>query len=277
MTPEDLKPLAALAASQNRNLHPAEYERFLSLEGAHGLVVYQGDRLLGAITLIRYFDRGFLGPFIMADGPDAVGLALVMASQAIEWLQRVGVPHIEAEASEEEAILLERIGFARVRRTLVLERPPAPAAPAGATTPMEPRHLLDIGTLDAAVVGHGRKEFIQSLQRDIPQGARVVEQGGEVQGYALLRRSRRGHHLGPVVTVEGDDAMAARLVRDVVAAAPTWPVVTLVPEGSALLPALRDAGFAEVGSLVRMRAGEAPSPAEPAAATEWAVGSRITG
>lgn len=277
MTREDLEPLLALAASQNRNLHPTEYERFLDLEGAHGLVVVQGGRLLGAVTLIRYFEHGFLGPVLMADGPDAVGLSMVLVSQAVEYLQKSGVPHIETEASEEEAIVLGRMGFAPLRRTLVLERPPAPVAAPATTAPMEAHHLLDIGTLDAAVVGYGRKEFIHALRRDFPEGARVVERDGEVRGYALLRRSRRGYHLGPVVTAGGDDAMAGALVNDAVAAAPTWPVVTLVPEGSSLLPALERAGFVEVGGLVRMRAGERPADPDAVPATEWAVGSRITG
>lgn len=277
MTPEDLAPVLALAHAQGRNLHSTEYERFLSLEGAHGLVVLLDGRLLGAVTFIRYFEHGFLGPLLMADGPDAIGLSMVLTGQAVEWLQRGGVPHVEAEASEEEAIILEKMGFARLRRTLVLERPAAPLAAPDGSIPMEDRHLLDVGTLDAAVVGYGRKEFLQSLQRDYPQGARVVERDGEVRGYALMRRSRRGYHLGPVVTAGGEGAIAETLVRDAVATAPAWPVVTLVPEGSPIVPILMAAGFQEVGTLVRMRAGERTSDPAAPPATEWALGSRVTG
>lgn len=277
MTPEDLDPFLALAHAQGRNLHKSEYERFLALEGAHGLVVLHEGRLLGVVTFVRYFEHGFLGPTVMADGPDASGLALVLASQALEWLMRVGVPHVEAEASEEDAVLLERMGFVPLRRTLVLERPPGPVAAPHRSAPMVDAHLLDIGTLDAAVAGYGRKEYLQSLQRDFPEGARVAEGEGEVRGYALLRRSRRGYHLGPVVTAGDDPALAESLVRDALSTVPSWPVVALVPEGSSILPGLREVGFVEVGSLVRMRAGERVADPAASAATEWAVGSRVTG
>lgn len=280
LTRDDLPALVALAHQQGRNVHRSEYERFLDLEGAHGLVLARDGALLGAVTVIRYFESGFIGPVVLDGGPDAVGLSILLLQQAVEGLQRSGVGLLEAEAADGEAQLLAGLGFAPVRRTLVLERPPAgPTGAAVSTVPMEPHHLLDVGALDASVVGYGRKEFLLALRDGHPEGARVVETAGEASGYVLVRRSRRGYHLGPLVTRDADPAEARALLADALESAAGWPVVALVPESSGLLGTLVEAGFQPVGGLVRMRAGAPGRPAgEPAApATEWVLGSRLTG
>lgn len=273
----DAPALVALAHRQGRNVHATEYERFLRLEGARGFVLTRDGALLGVATAMRYFDRAFLGPVLLQEGADSVGLAIALLSQVIEVVRREGVAAIEAEATPEEEAILGRMGFERVRGTLILERDADRAAPAGGTMPMAIHHLLDVGALDAAAVGWGRKEYLASLQDETPAGARVVEHDGEVAGYALMRRSRRGYHLGPLVTRAGDADAARRLLADALGAADGWPVVALVPEGGALLPALEAQGFRRVGALVRMRARLDASAAGAGEVEEWAIGGRITG
>lgn len=280
LSKEDLPELVALAQRQGRNVHAGEYERFLGLEGAQGLVLRRDGEIAGAVTAMRYFDSGFLGPLLMMDGADATGLSLVMLSYTVEGLQKGGVGMMEAEAAEGEAMLLERMGWRRVRRTLVLERPATPASGAEPRTlPMEPHHLLDVGAMDASVRDWGRKEYLLALRDEHPRGARVVESEGEAAGYVLVRRSRRGYHLGPLVTREGDLDAARRLLADALESVAGWPAVVMVPEDSGLLESLDEAGFGRVGDLVRMRAGapgrEPEGPAVPA--TEWVVGGRLTG
>lgn len=280
LTKEDLPELVALAQRQGRNVHPAEYERFVGLEGAQGLVLRRDGALAGAVTAMRYFDSGFLGPLLMTDGADSTGLSLVLLSYTVEGLQKGGVGLMEAEAAESEAVLLERMGWQRVRRTLVLERAAAAATGAAARTlPMEPHHLLDVGALDASARDWGRKEYLLALRDEHPQGARVVESEGEAAGYVVVRRSRRGYHLGPLVTRGGDLASARLLLADALESVAGWPVVAMVPEDSGLLEALDEAGFGRVGDLVRMRAGAQGREAEGggAPATEWVVGGRLTG
>lgn len=273
MTPDDLPTLDPLLAG--RNVHATEYARFLGLEGAHGLVLEHEGRVVAAVTALRLFEHGVLGPVLAAPDADGVGTHVALLATAMEGLRRSGVPFVEAEATPAEARLLEGLGFQRARGTVVLERAPAEAAPGGGTRAMTPGDLLDVGALDADVAGYGRKEFIAALMRDFPEGARVTEAGGDVTGYALLRRSRRGHHLGPLVTRAPHVADAEALLADALARAGARPVVALLPEGGGLAPALARAGFEPVGELVRMRAGTRDAPAE--GATEWLVGSRLTG
>ena len=282
MTKDDLPEVVALAHTQGRNVHRSDYDRFVGLEGAHGFVLRRDGALEGVVTVMRYFESGFVGPLLLNAGADSVGFSILLLSQAVEALQRSGVGLLDAEATDAEATVLMGLGFHALRRTLVLERPATPATGRAPTTAaMEPRHLLDIGALDAAVFGYGRKEFLLSLMEETPQGARVVEEGGDVVGYVLVRRSRRGYHLGPLVTRPGDAQAARALLADALESVAGWPVVALAPEGSDLLDALRAGGFEEVGGLTRMRTGLAGRPAEGdgagAEATEWLVGSRITG
>lgn len=281
MTREDLPAVVALAHAEGRNVHRSEYDRFVGLEGAHGFVLYRDGALVGAVTAMRYFENGFLGPVVLGSGPGSVGVSILLLQRAIETLQRGGVALLDAEAGDVEAAVLSGLGFQALRRTLVLERPAAaPTGRLSLSTPMEPRHFLDIGALDAEVVGHGRKEFLLSLMEETPAGARVVERDGDVAGYVLVRRSRRGYHLGPLVTRTGDEEAAQALLADALESVAGWPVVALAPEGSPLLDLLRARGFAEVGGLTRMRTGVPGRAVEETAgpaATEWLVGSRITG
>lgn len=272
LTREDLPQLASLVAE--RNVHAREYERWLGFEGAQGMVLEVEGRVVAAVTAMRYFEHGFVGPVLMAPDAEGVGTRIALLSQIVRSLQQSGVPFVEAEATEGDAEVLVAMGFRKVRGTVVMERAPSGPGRAGATREMGLGDLLDVGALDAAVVGYGRKDFIAALREDFPEGARVLERDGEVVGYALVRESKRGYHLGPLVTRGEDPALADALLADVIALAGTSAVVALSPEGG-LVDALLRAGFEPVGELVRLRAGEPPEARM--GATEWLVGSRITG
>lgn len=274
MTEEDVERAGALAREAGRNVSAADYARFLPLEGARGFVLERDGRIVGAATVMRYFEHAFVGPVVLREASD--GLVIALLARIVEAMQREGVTAFEAEAGDAEEPVLARMGFAAARRTLVLERAPGrPRAAQGGSVAMREEHALDVGSLDAAAVGFGRKEYLLSLMREMPEGARVLERGGDVVGFALVRRAPRGYALGPVVTRSGDAGDAEALVLDALAAAPDAPVVMLAPEGSSLADALGREGFARVGTLTRMRAGTRDADPEPA--TEWAVGSRMTG
>lgn len=273
MEPADIDAVGALALEQGRNVDARDYARFLALEGARGFVVVQGGTLVGAATAMRYFEHAVLGPVILRREADGVAIALL--AHLVEAMQRDGVTTIEAEAGASEAPILERMGFATARRTLVMERPPGGIVPSEGSIAMETHHLLDVGSLDAAAVGWGRKEYIAALARELPFAARVLVSDGEVVGFALLRRAPRGFALGPLVTRADDAAAAMALLRDALSAAAGERVVALVPEGSPLRGSLEREGFRDVGTLSRMRAG--PPADARGGATEWALGSRITG
>ena len=279
LTPEDVPAMAALAHAANRNLHEDELARFLGMEGALALGVLREGRLEGMATALRLYEHGWMGPIATAGGPDAVGVAVALAQRALEALVRAGVESVDAEATPEEAGLLRALGFETLRRTVVLERPPGKADAPGATVPLRDHHFLDLGALDAAAVGYGRKGWLWDTASAFPEGARAVTGDGSLRGYALLRRARRGYALGPLVTVEGDLAAAEALLKDAVGAVSTWPVVALAPGESPFLGALEAAGFRAVGALERMRLGRRrpEEEAAAAAASEWLLGGRMTG
>lgn len=275
MEAADVPAIGALATEQGRNVDARDYERFLALEGARGFVLVQGSGgvLLGAATAMRYFEHAVLGPVLLRHDGD--GLAIALLAHLVEAMQRDGVTIIEAEAGAGEEPILARMGFEAMRRTLVMERSAGGIVEGAGSVAMEPHHLLDVGSLDAAAVGYGRKQYLAALARELPAAARVLEHEGDVVGFALLRRAPRGFALGPIVTRAETVDDAVTLMRDALNAAAGERVVMLVPETSAIVPALEREGFRAVGSLVRMRAG--PAPSVRADATEWAVGSRITG
>lgn len=271
----DIARVLELAQSQGRNVTAEDYERFLDLEGARGYVVERDDQLLGAATAMRYFEHGFLGPLILRADSDSAGLAVALLAHLIELLQRDGIAVLDAEAAATEEDILHRMGFEPIRRTLILERPPRGSSPGDPTVPMAEHHLLDVGALDAAAAGYGRKDYIAALRREFPAGARVIEHAGEVIGFVLVRQASRGVQLGPLVTRSADETTARALLRAAVASSPDATMIALVPEGAPTLGLLSSEGFLEVGVLTRMRAGRPTLPEETA--TQWAIGGRITG
>lgn len=281
LTTEDLPQMQQLVRLDARNVHQDELARFLALEGAHALGVARDGRLAGMVTVMRYFEHAWLGPIVTESGDDAVGIGLALAQDALRRLSTLGLEHVEAEATPSEEVMLEKLGFHRIRSTVVMERPASAGeavARAGSTESLDDRHLLDVGALDAAAVGYGRKQYISDLARAFPEGARAaVDAAQEVRGYALMRRARRGYALGPLVTVPDALELAEDLLGDAVAAAPTWPIVALAPQRTALTAALERLGFVAVGELSRMRAGGPARDADARGATEWLLGSRMTG
>lgn len=267
MTPTDLAAVQTLCVE--RNVHDREYERFLALEGAFGFVLELGEQIVGAVTAMRYFEHGFLGPVLLPPEQEGVGLSLALTTHVVRGLHDSAVTCIETEATADEAIVLQNLGFERVRKTFVMERRPKPAG-ADETRAMTRLDMLDVGALDAEAYGFGRKEYLVSLFDEFPEGARVIEKDGDIEGFAMLRRSKRGYHLGPVVTKTSDPT---RLIEGAIAQVAGYPIVALAPEGESA-EALARVGFEAVGELVRMRSGQPPTHG---AATAWASGGRITG
>lgn len=281
MVADDVPAIARLARAQGRNAGEEEYARFSTLEGARGFVIERDGELLGIATVMRYYEHGFLGPVILHEGADSGGLAIALLAQLIEAVQRDGVHVLEAEAGRVEEAILARMGFETIRRTAVYERAPAEDTGGAGSEPMRDHHLLDVGSLDASVVGFGRKQYLAALMRDHPDGARVVLRGGDVAGYVLMRRAPHGFQLGPLVTRDDDLKVAAALLRDALATARGAYVVALAPEQGASAELLEQHGFRRVGELARMRGGTRDAPGEArdaeAGATQWVLGGRITG
>lgn len=281
MVADDVPAIARLARAQGRNVGEEDYARFATLEGARGFVIERDGQLLGIATVMRYYEHGFLGPVILQEGADSAGLAIALLAQLIEAVQRDGIHVLEAEAGRVEETILARMGFETLRKTAVFERAPSEASGGAGSEPMRDHHLLDVGSLDASAVGFGRKQYLAALMRAHPEGARVLLREGDVAGYVLMRRAPHGFQLGPLVTRDEDADVATSLLRDALATAQGAFVVALAPEQGASAELLERHGFRRVGELARMRGGtrEAPGEARDAdgAATQWALGGRITG
>lgn len=272
--PEDLPELRALVEAEGRNVAGDEYERFLKLEGGAGLVLRAPDGIVGAVTMMRHFEHGIIGPLVTTPRLSA-SLTLALYGHAVEKFQKAGVLRVDIEATEDESRILEKMGFVRMRETLVMER--APAAVEGGAAGVEPlqaAHMLDLGAMDAGAVGYGRKEYLESLRRREDAAAYATTDAGELRGYVFLRPAKRGYHLGPLVTAAGQLDDARSLLRAAVAHAADTRLVALAAESTPLMAALTEMGFREVGRLARLRAGE---QAPERTATEWLVGSRLTG
>src|SRR5262249_21357750 len=83
------------------------------------------------------------------------------------------------------------------------EGTPPPSAPVpGVQTACE-RHLDGILQLDRAVTATDRSKVLRRFLQEQPDAVRVVERGGQVDGFLMARRGARAWQIGPCLARDG--------------------------------------------------------------------------
>lgn len=152
-------------------------------------------------------------------------------------------------------------GFARHRREAGAVLPKRPAAPS--TRPLAEGDWPAIDMLDRVAFGAGRLPLLRCLAERLPQAARVLEQGARLRGYVLGRDGREALHIGPLLA--DDDDVARALLHDALQPLSGEAVyIDLLDTRHALLPWLRERGFAFQRPFTRMVHGTDAAPGDPA-------------
>lgn len=143
------------------------------------------------------------------------GLGRALTERAVAYLRDIGTHWIKLDASHLGRPIYERMGFqvehVMERRLRAAAPPPDPLHPA---LPAIDEHAALPLPLDAAAFGTDRSRLLRMLRAI--DGARTICAEGD-RGYALLRTSRRGLQLGPMVAADAPAAEA--LLRWAIAAA----------------------------------------------------------
>ncbi|WDY56809.1 GNAT family N-acetyltransferase [Pseudomonas sp. PSKL.D1] len=124
-------------------------------------------------------------------------------------------------------------------------------------------HYRDLGRADSpslvalATAGSGldRAALLDDLLPAIERGV-GIEQDGQLQGFALLRRFGRGLCIGPVIAQ--DSAQAQRLIATLLNGVPGEFVRIDIPTTSGLSAWLEKVGLAKVDSVTQMSLGPIP-------------------
>lgn len=207
--PGDLPAAHALSSALNWPHRLEDWEFALSL--GHGVVAERDGKVLGTALSWQW-------------GTDYATLGLVIVSTELQG-RRIGNRMMQTllDHSATRNVLLhatvagqglyERLGFVTTGEVAqhqgVLAALPAAAGREGdRLRPLEDSDDIEsLIAMDARGAGMLRGEL---LRRSFAQGKAVIlERGGQVAGFALLRRYGRGHAIGPVVAPDAD---AARLL-----------------------------------------------------------------
>lgn len=219
-----------------------------------GFVAEDGGEVIGTALCWKFgADRGTLGLVIVAPTQQGRGIGRRLMELVLEELgSRVTFLH----ATEAGKPLYEKLGFAACGTVIQhhgnIGTVAAIAPPAGeqlrALTSDDMAKVIEIASRAS---GFDRSETLPALLKDA-QGV-VLERGGTIQGFALLRRFGRGYVIGPVAAAESpDDVRAKSLITYWLAQIPGAFGRIDVPGGTQLDGWLDGLGLKNVSSVVKM-------------------------
>jgi predicted N-acetyltransferase YhbS len=269
MNADDLAAAHALSDALHWPHRPADWQQ--ALRHAEGFVAERDGEVVG--TGLRFFW-----------GPQAATIGLVIVSPAQQG-RRIGHRlmstlldgldgrRVRLNATMEGRGLYERLGFVRVgelrQHQGVAQPAPLVALPAGwRLRPAGASDVPVLKALDAEACGMPRDALLDELLSDAETTV-VLDEGGAVRGFGLLRRFGRGHVIGPVVApdVEGARALIAHLVGS---NAGRFTRIDIDLD-SGLGEWLEGMGLLRVDAPVRMQRGPAQPAAAPRAPKSYAV------
>jgi GNAT superfamily N-acetyltransferase len=252
MAARDLPAAQALSREVNWP-HRLEDWQFVHAVG-QGLVAYSGDQLVGTAMWWTFDSRivrlgmVIVNPTIQRSG---VGRALMLGI-----LDRITEPTVLLNATQQGETLYRQLGFQGIgsivqHQGASFSAPLVPLRDGERIRPLGRNDLARLVELDAAACGVAREDVIAAL---IENGEAVVlDDAGEMVGFAFYRRFGRGHVIGPVVA--RDTASAKALITHWIGSNAGMFMRIDVPGESGLSNWLEELGLARVDHVVTMARG----------------------
>lgn len=185
------------------------------------------------------------------------GLGRTVFEACLQDIDSAGLtPWLDATPAGEA--LYVQYGFEPLWRLARWQREARPATAAlPAAGPARADTLTPLAELDAQALGQPRPAVLHDLaQRD---GSHLLR---DAQGFAVVRRGRVAHHIGPLIAT--DDAAALRLFDQACAALDGRVFIDVPDAREALRKRMAQAGFTPQRPFARMRRGGGPARGQTA-------------
>src|SRR5262249_46204010 len=116
------------------------------------------------------------------------GVGHALMRHALDFLGQRGVETVRLDATPLGQPLYEKLGFA-AEYQLARYAGTLPSSPGRAVqlTPARPEQVEGVVDRDRVATATDRGKFLRRLYADHPEGARVVERSGRVEGFLLAR------------------------------------------------------------------------------------------
>lgn len=220
-----------------------------------------GGEPAAMVTTTAYRSTGWIGNLIVAPEHRGKGLGSVMMERAIGSLESHGLATLRLEADPLGINIYRRLGFVDEYDSPRFRRDGEPTPDPAQGTPMEPADVRSVAPLDAAAFGDDRSRLLPVLLGAARAAFRVPARGA-IAGYLMLVAGVHGFRIGPWVAEE--PGAASNLLRAALAFAGARTVTVAVPGPNRVGQAmLREAGFRETPSSLRMARGPAAGHGHP--------------
>jgi ribosomal protein S18 acetylase RimI-like enzyme len=262
MTRGDLDTAIEWAAAEGWNPGLFDGDAFHAADPEGFLIAMAGEQPVAVISAVRYGrDFGFVGFYIVRPDMRGRGYGLAIWRQAMARLagRCIGLDGVVAQQDN-----YRRSGFALAHRNVRYQGEGGAARPAhdDRLKPLAALPFAEIAAYDLAFFPAGREAFLRrwiALPRATALG--LVDSGGRLAGYGVLRPCRAGFKIGPLFadTADGAEALYCGLT---VVIGPGEPVFLDVPEcNPAAIGLARRHGMTVVFETARMYAGAPPAMA----------------
>ncbi|MDQ0458012.1 GNAT family N-acetyltransferase [Rhizobium paknamense] len=227
----------------------------LTLSLSRGFVAVEGSRVFGtALATLYGTHAATINMVIVDESMRGQGLGRKLMEQALAAAED---RECRLVATADGLPLYEKLGF-RVSGEIVQHQGPVGAIAAREDVRWEDRpDLAAFATMDADACGMDRRALYDALAT---RGRfAVLERGGLMKGFAVLRPFGRGEVAGPVVAENAEDAKA--LLSFLFAGRGGAFMRVDTPKDSGLAPWLTTLGLLHVGGGLPMIRNSAPRPA----------------
>jgi GNAT superfamily N-acetyltransferase len=246
-------PAAQALSREVRWPHRLEDWQFVHSMG-QGFVAYSGDQLVGTAMWWTFGNRiARLGMVIVNPTAQRSGIGRALMLNIID---RIAEHTVLLSATKEGETLYRQLGFQSIgsivqHQGASFSVPLVPLRAGERIRPSGRNDLARLVDLDAAACGAPRESLIAAL---IENGEAVVlDDAGEMVGFAFYRRFGRGHVIGPVVA--RDTASAKALITHWIGSNAGMFMRIDVPGESGLSDWLDELGLARAGNVLTMARG----------------------
>lgn len=256
MTRADLDLALSWAEAEGWNPGLGDAAAFMAAD-PDGFLVADVDGVPAAsLSIVRFGDEtAFLGLYICRPEMRGQGVGFALWQDGIARLapRSTGLDGVPAQQAN-----YARSGFVMAHGNLRFSGPIKPVGP-DLTMPLEAGHVDAALSLDRAVTGFDRAEFMRNWMTGGPSRiARVLVRDGDLAGLGVLRACVSGWKVGPLFAT--DRTVAETMLDGLAHHAGGDPVSLDVPEPNASAVALaHDRGLAPAFETARMWRGPAPA------------------
>jgi GNAT superfamily N-acetyltransferase len=182
---------------------------------------------VAAISGVNYTSAfAFAGLYIVLPEFRGRGFALQL-SRAI--MKHLGARNVGLDAVVEQQANYMKSGFRIAHRNIRYEGAGANSTQTSdATVALESMDPARVVALDAQVFPAERADFVRRWNAQPQAYGRAVVRDGQLKGYGVMRRCRRGYKIGPLTAL--DEAAAEAVFAALAAQAPRQPIFLDVPE-----------------------------------------------